>query len=101
MVISRDQAVVRTGKDDFGILRRWRNPARLAAAHVEPILARDAAASRAAGDAHGRVVLLSAVNVIRKIVVNRDAIELRSGLVLFAPAPATVERDVRATVVAL
>ena len=57
----------------------------------------------AAGDAHGRVVLLRAVDVVREVVVERDAVELRGRLVHAACVqvrPPSL-RDVRAAVVAL
>ena len=41
------------------------------------------AAAAARGGAHGGVVLLRAVGVIRKIVIERHAIKLRGGLVHF------------------
>ncbi len=81
MVLARDQAVVGAGVDDLRIARVGRDPAALAAAHVVPVLLGDAAAGGAAGDAHGGVVLLRAVDVVREIVVERHAVELRGGLV--------------------
>src|ERR1044072_7819985 len=41
------------------------------------------------------------IDVVRKIVIERDAIKLRRRLILLSPAPAAVERNVRAAVVAL
>src|SRR5687768_14700726 len=66
-----------------------------------PIARPDAAARRATLDAYGRVVLLRAVDVVRKIVIDRDAIKLCGGLILFGPASPAVESDVGAAVVAL
>src|SRR5690242_12395042 len=101
MIGSRRETAVGTGVHDLRIFRRRRDPARLAAADVVPIARADAAFSRAARDAHGRVVLLRAVYVVRKIVVERDAIKLCGRLVLFGPTAAAVERNVCAAVVAL
>ena len=56
---------------------------------------------RAARDAHRGVVLLRTVDVVRKIVVERDAIKLRRRLILFGPASPAVVGDIRAAVVAL
>ena len=61
----------------------------------------DAAFRRATGDAHGRIVLLRAVDVVGEIVIDSDAIKLRGRLILFGPASAAIERNVCAAVVAL
>ena len=56
----------------------------------------------AAGDAHGGVVLLRAVDVVREILVERHAVELRGGLIVHgAPGAPAVARDGGAAVVAL
>ena len=56
----------------------------------------------AAGGAHGGIVLLRAVDVVGKIVVERHAVELRGGLIVDArPGAAAVVGDVGAAVVAL
>src|SRR5437660_1764723 len=101
MIVTRDQAVIRAGKNDLRIFWRGRDPARLATAHVEPVFARNTKSSGAAGNAHRRVVLLRAINVIRKIIVERDTIELCGRLILFAPTPATVERNICAAVITI
>ena len=54
-----------------------------------------------AGNAHRRVVLLRAIDVIGKIIVQRDAIELRRWLILFTPTPPTVERNIGAAVITI
>ena len=52
-------------------------------------------------DANGAVILLRAVGVIREIVVQRDAIELRGGLLILSrPGSPAVGADVGAAVVA-
>src|SRR5690242_11925258 len=101
MIGSRRETAVGTGVHDLRIFRRRRDPARLAATDVVPIARADAAFSRAARDAHGGVVLLRAVDVVRKIVVEGHAIELRRRLILFGPTAAAIQRDIRATVVTL
>ena len=83
MVVAREQPAVRSAR------RRSANSSGSGA--IQPLsppptsyqsLAVMPPAGRAAGDAHGRVVLLRAVDVVREIVVQRDAIELRGRLVL-------------------
>ncbi len=101
MIVSSRQPTVRTCENDIRVFWRRRDPARLAAADVEPVARADAVSSRATRDAHRGIVLLRAVDVVWKIVVNRDAIKLRRGLVLIGPASAAVERNVCAAVVAL
>src|SRR6185436_18259745 len=93
LIETRRQTTVRPGEHDIRIFRRRRNPARLTATDVVPIARADTAFSRATRDAYSRVVLLRAVDVVRKIVVERDAIKLRRGLVLFGPSPAAVIRN--------
>ena len=62
--------------------------------------ARSRRSSAAARDADIRVVLLRAVDVIRKRVVDRDVIELRGRLVLQRrPGLAAIDRDARAAIV--
>src|SRR5689334_18338396 len=100
MIVTRRESTVRTGEHDLRILRRRRDPTRLAAADVVPIARSDSTFSRATRNAHGRIVLLRTVYVVRKIVVERDAIKLRRGLILLGPTPPAVVRNVRATVVA-
>src|ERR1051325_4944974 len=101
MILSRRQYAVRTGVHDLRIFLRRRNPPRLTTTNVVPVARSDAAFSRATRDTHGRVVLLRAVDVVWKIVVERDAIEESGGLVLLAPTPPAVEGDVRAPIVTL
>ena len=65
-----------------------------------PIFAANHARVRPARDANVRVVLLRAVNVIRKCVVDCDVIELRGRLIILRrPRFAAVDRDARAAVV--
>ena len=66
-----------------------------------PVTNSDRVFSRPTGDADSRIVLLCAVDVVRKFVVDRDAIKLRGRLVLLGPTPAAVEGNIRAAVVAL
>src|SRR5262245_59444679 len=99
MVLPRDQAVVRARVDGLRIARIGRDPAALAAADVVPVLLGDAEAGRAAGGPHGAVVLLRAVHVVREIVVESHAVELRGRLVHHArPGASTVVGNGRAAV---
>src|SRR5262249_59732383 len=66
--------------------------AALAAADHPPVLARDPASRGPAGERHARVVLLAAVDAVRKLGVDRDAVDLRRRLVpLRRPGPAAVD----------
>ena len=90
LVVTREEAfVVRV--DDVRVARIGNDEAALPAAGMRPIALLDDAAIGAARDAHVRVVLLRAIDVVRKRVVDRDVIELRSRLVAVArPALAAV-----------
>src|SRR5262249_42612092 len=69
------------------------------ASDVVPIAGSDATFGVSARDAHSRVVLLCAVDVVWKVVVECDAIKLRGWLILLCPTPAAVEGNIRTTVV--
>ena len=102
VVLPRDEVTVGAGVDDFGVARIGCDPAALAAAHVIPVAVRDGAGGGAGRDANGAVVLLRAVGVIGEVLVERDAIELRGGLVLDGrPRFAAILGDGRAAVVGL
>ena len=64
------------------IARVRHDKAAFAAASDEPIFASDHAGIAAAGDADIRVVLLRAVDVVRKCIVHSDVVKLRGGLVM-------------------
>ncbi len=101
MIVASKQAIVRAGINNFGILGIGRQPAAFASADVVPIAHADAAIIAARCDAHGAIVLLRAVGVIRKIVVECDTVELGGGLlILTGPGASAVGADVGAAVVA-
>src|SRR4051812_37034392 len=90
------------GIDDVPIPRIGNDKAALAAARLEPILRRDNAGVGPAGDADIGVVLLGAVDVVGKRVVDGDVIKLSGRLiVLGCPRLASVSRNSRATVVGI
>src|SRR5208282_3277488 len=67
-----------------------------------PVLRADASAVAARGHAHGRIVLLRAVDVVREQVVRDDVVELRGGLgVLARPGLAAVHGDGGAAIVGI
>src|SRR5437588_5421277 len=54
------------------------------------------------GNDYGRVVLLRAVELVRKLIVSPNAVDLRGGLIhLRRPRAPAVERNIRATIVRL
>src|SRR5581483_9392407 len=78
-VEARDQVAVGARINDRRVARVGGDPAAFAAADVVPVALGDAAASAGRGADRG-IILLGAVGVIRKIVIERDAIELRGGV---------------------
>src|SRR5205807_3821052 len=75
---------------------------RLAARYGVPVAQRDRPIVGAARDRDGAVVLLRAVEAVGKLVVGRDVVELRRGLVVHSgPGGAAVERYGGAAVVPL
>ena len=77
-----DQALITASVNMLGILPVERDVRAFATAHRIPILPTDAWPGDAAGNADAGVVLLTAVDPIRKAVVGIDAIELGRGLIL-------------------
>ena len=96
-----NRALVTAAEHQRGFVRVKGKEGALATGRRPPRIGRDAAATQfAAGDRERRVVLLSGVDTIRKLVVHVDAIQLRRGhVVLRTPALALVERDRGAAVV--
>src|SRR5437660_7119321 len=78
----RDRAASRPRINNVGIPQIRRNVAALSPARIEPVLATDIAIVGAAGDTHGRVVLLRTVHFVEKIVVRGHVIKLRRRLVV-------------------
>ena len=91
------EARVVTAVGDVGIVGACLDVARLAR-HVVPLAAIDPNRP-AARPAHARVVLLRAAHAVREVIRRLDVVELSGRDVLIGPRLATVERDVRATVV--
>ena len=82
------------------VARIRQNETAFAAAGLKPIFAPDHARVSPARDADVRVVLLRAVDVIRKRVVDRNVIKLRGRLiVLCRPGFAAIGRDAGAAIV--
>ena len=101
-VVPRDLAAVAPAPEDLRVARVGLCPAALAAARRVPVGRPDRAAGDGARDRDVAVVLLGAVEPVRKAVVGSEAVELgRRLVVLRAPARAAVERDRRTAVVPL
>src|SRR5690606_26477175 len=95
-------AADRAAEDGVRLGRLDRDVAGLAAARHLVVVPGDRAVEADARHAHGRVVLLRAVDVVGRLVVDGDVIELRGRLVHDRrPAQTAVEADDRAAVVAL
>src|SRR4030088_3034958 len=98
-IVARQVTLV-VGINDVPVPRIGNDETAFAAAGLKPIFASDHARVGPARDADVRAVLLRAVNVIRKRVVDRDVIELRGRLVVLGgPGFAAVGRDAGAAVV--
>src|SRR2546429_6544939 len=90
------------GVDVPGAARVGCDVAAFAPADLIPVLPADDALVVTARDGDGAVVLLRAVDAIRPVVVHGDVIELRRRLiVLRSPAPAAIDGDGRAAVIAV
>src|SRR5205807_6993347 len=102
VVLARNQAIVGARVDNLRIAGVGRNPAALTAAHIVPVALGDAGGRSAGGDAHRGVVLLRAIGVVWKVLVQRHAVELRRRLVHEAgPRAASIGCDGGAAIVAL
>src|SRR5437868_3269008 len=99
MVVPGNQASVRTRINNVGVARIGSDPSALAAAYVIPVRGRYSELVGAARDLYRRVVLLRSIHVIREVIIESDAIELRRSLILRRPGSAAVGRDVCAAVV--
>src|SRR5438270_1760224 len=101
-VVARNQSVVRTGENDIRVFRPRRNPAAFASADRIPLAFTYASAGTASCNLDGRIVLLRAVRMIRKIVVERDTIKLGRGLVVLrGPILSTIGTDIHTSVIRL
>src|SRR5262245_38350796 len=85
--------------DDVPVARIGHNEPAFAAASLKPILPTNHSRVRATRNSNIRVVLLRAVNVVRKGVVHGDVIELRSRLIVLSrPVLAAIRGDAYATI---
>src|SRR5262245_44140977 len=82
VVDAHEEAAVGAAVDDVVVFGIDGDPAALAAGGGLPVTFVDVAAIAAAGDADGRIVLLSAVDAVGEMIVGGDAIELGGGLVV-------------------
>ena len=95
-----DEALVAAGVDVFGVLAIEGDIGAFAAADGVPVFPTDTGSTDAARDADAGVVLLSAVDPVRKTVVGVDAVELGGGLIFRGgPGDSTVIGDIGAAVV--
>ncbi len=84
MIEASDLAAVGAGVDDLRIGGIGSDVAAFAAADAVPVGSIDSAIRAGAGDADRGIVLLRAVDVIRKTVVCDYVIELRGGLIVLS-----------------
>ena len=102
VVLAHEVAAVAAAEHHVRLAGLRRQPPALAAGGVLPVALADAGAAAAVADAHRAVVLLAAVDPVRRVVVDGDAVELRRRLVVDRrPGRAAVRRHARAAVVAL
>ena len=95
-----DDVSLAVGINDVPVARIGQNETAFAAAGLKPIFAPDHTRVSPARDADVRVVLLRAVDVIRKRVVDRDVIKLRGRLIVLGrPGLAAIGRDAGAAIV--
>ena len=86
--------------NDGRVARVRNDESAFSAAGRIPVLPADCSFISPAGDRQARVVLLSAINTVWKVIVDRDMIKLRGRLVVQgAPGLAAVVRDAGAAVV--
>src|SRR5258705_874595 len=99
IIIACDQPPVRSGEYDFAILWIRRYPSALTSTHIVPVASCDARVVGSTGYPYSGIILLGAIDMIWEIVVDGDAIKLRSWLVLFGPGFSAVERYIGAAVI--
>src|SRR5215471_14167984 len=87
MIIARNHIAVRAGEYDLRVLGIWRDPAALASPDIVPVGPVNPGPCRMTIAPYCRVVLLSTIHVIRKVIVERYTVELGRGLI-FLRAPA-------------
>ena len=102
MVNAREDARVAAAISNRRIARIHGDGRILAPRHRVVVAHADGAVVRAARDRDGAVVLLRAVDAIGKLIVGRDVIELRGGLVLHArPRGTGIERNRGASIIGI
>jgi len=102
MIEPRDFSAIRAGVYDLGIDRVGRDIPTLPPTNVVPVGPINRAIRAGAGDGNGGVVLLSAVNSIRKAVVGNHMVELRRWLVVLAgPGFSVIDRNRGPSVIAV
>src|SRR6266581_3938610 len=95
-------AEVGAGINDVRIARGNGNVAAFASAHSLPVRAVDVSAVAGSGNTNGGIVLLRAIDAVRKIVVRGHMIELRGGLIpLRGPILAAIDGNGCAAVIAV
>ena len=102
LVVARELTHVAATEGHVWILRIDGDVGVLAPRHRKPVTLADEAVVRPAGDRNRTVVLLCTIKAIRLLIVGRDVVKLRRGLItLRAPRTAAVQRDGRAAIVAV
>src|SRR5438128_930796 len=100
LVEAGNQALVVAGVHNVRVWRIGRNVTRLSAAYRVPIGTIDGTVVAAAGDSDGAVVLLRAIDVVRRTSIGNYVIELRRRLVILAgPSLATIQTHGYAAIV--
>src|SRR5437899_12684014 len=84
LVEAGNQALVVAGVHNVRVWRIGRNVTRLSAAYRVPIGTIDGTVVAAAGDGDGAIVLLRAIDVVRRTSISNDVIELCRRLIVIA-----------------
>src|SRR5580692_697469 len=94
LVVTEHSAVPTSGIDEVGIRGIGSDVAELESSRRSPVAISDLAVIAAAGDGGRAAILLRAVNVIRKMLIGADVIELPGRLVVpGTPRVAAVDAD--------
>ncbi len=102
MIVARDFAAIGAGVGDLRVAGIGSDVAALAATDVVPVRTVDSSIRARAGDPNGGVILLRAVNVVRKAIVCGDVVKLRGRLVVNAgPTLRSISGDGGPAVVAV
>jgi hypothetical protein len=99
-VKARDVALIVAGIHNVRVEWRGRNISRFSAPDGIPFVAANRAVIAAAGNRDGGIILLCAIDVVRRPRIRDDVVELRRRLVVFTcPGLAAIQADCNATVV--